>query len=121
MKRGPITSARSSRKRDLGRGATAVIAVMAQPFASRVTGATPVAIEIAQLRLADGKHATHPGCNAGQRRVRGQLGRDLALGDKAVQRAVEDMLRAEIFHALDAKREFDQRRAVEKVLGQEIL
>src|SRR6516164_4462264 len=122
MKSGPISSGRSSRNRDFGRGATAVIAVMSLWFPrSRVLSLAPVPVEIAQLRLAHGEDAFHAGRNAAKRRVCRQLGGHFALGGSAVERAVEDVLGAQILHARDAKRELDHGSAVEQILGQEVL
>src|SRR5262249_10956316 len=52
---------------------------------------------------------------------RRQLGRHLAFRDSAVERAVQDVLRAEVLHAVDAERQLEDRSAVEQLLGQEIL
>src|SRR5215831_2208645 len=121
MKSGPTSSGRSSKKRDFGRGAPTAIAVMAQVPSLRMLGPAPLAIEIAQFRLAHRERVPGAGRNALERRVRRQLGRHLAFRDSAVERAVQDVLRAEVLHAVDAERELDDGSAVEQLLGQEIL
>src|SRR5215467_7244794 len=98
MKSGPTSSGRSSKNRDFGRGATTAIAVMADISALGALGVAPIPIEIAQLRLAHREHVPSAGRNA-------------------VERTIQDMLRAEVLHAVDAERELDDRAAVEQLLG----
>src|SRR5262249_5930686 len=117
MKSGPTSSGRSSKNRDFGRGATTAIAVMADVSALGALGVAPIPIEIAQLRLAHREHVPSAGRNAVERRMRWQLGRHLAFRGSAVERAIQDMLRAEVLHAVDAERELDDRAAVEQLLG----
>src|SRR5262249_34514359 len=121
MKSGPTSSGRSSKKRDFGRCAATAIAVMAQVPSLRMLGPAPLPIEIAQFRLAHRERVPGTGRNALERRVRRQLGRHLAFRDSAVERAVQDVLRAEVLHAVDAERQLEDRSAVEQLLGQEIL
>src|SRR5437660_5069184 len=121
MKSGPTSSGRSSKKRDFGRGASTAIAVMAQVPSLRMLAPAPLPIEIAQLRLAHREQVPGAGRNTLERRVRRQLGRDLSFRGSAVERAVQDVLRAEVLHAVDAERELDNCGAVEQLLGQEIL
>src|SRR5215831_5212818 len=121
MKSGPTSSGRSSKNRDFGRGAITAIAVMADISALGALGVAPIPIEIAQLRLAHREHVPSAGRNAVERRMRWQLGRHLAFCGSAVERAIQDMLRAEVLHAVDAERELDDRSAVEQLLWQEIL
>src|SRR5262245_20705653 len=117
MKSGPTSSGRSSKKRDFGRGASTAIAVMARFPSLRMLGPAPLPIEIAQLRLAHREHVRSAGRNAVERRMRWQLGRHLAFRGSAVERAIQDMLRAEVFHAVNAERELDDRSAVEQLPG----
>src|SRR5215831_20499160 len=121
MKSGPTSSGRSSKKRDFGRGAATAIAVMAQVPSLRMLGPAPLAIEIAQFRLAHRERMPGAGRNALERRVRRQLGRHLAFRGPALERSVQDVFRAEVLHALDAERKLEDRGAVEQLLGQEIL
>src|SRR5262249_58307443 len=75
------------------------------------SGVAPIPIEIAQLRFAHREHVPSARRNAVERRMRGQLGRDLAFRGSAVERAIQDMLRAEVLHAVDAEPELDDRTA----------
>src|SRR6516225_679488 len=117
MKSGPTSSGRSSKKQDFGRGASTAIAVMTDVPSLRMLGPAPLPIEIAQFRLAHRERVPGAGRNALERRVRRQLGRHLAFRDSALERAVQDVLRAEVLHALDTERELDDRGAVEQLLG----
>src|SRR5258708_17592921 len=121
MKSGPTSSGRSSKKRDFGRGASTAIAVMAEVPSLRMLAPAPLPIEIAQFRLAHREHVPGAGRNALERRVRRQLGRHLAFRGSAVERAVQDVLRAQVLHAVDAERELDNLRTFARLLGQEIL
>src|SRR6266540_5347668 len=117
MKSGPTSSGRSSKNRDFGRGAITAIAVMvADISALGALGVAPVPIEIAQLRLAHRERVPSAGRNTVERRMRWQLGRHLAFRGSAVERAIQDMLRAEVLHAVNAERELDDRSAVEQLL-----
>ena len=80
-------------------------------------GPAPLPIEIAQFCLAHREHVPGAGRNTLERRVRRQLGRDLSFRGSAVERAVQDVLRAEVLHAVDAERELDDRSTVEQLLG----
>src|SRR5262245_45149000 len=120
MKSGPTSSGRSSKNRDFGRGATTAIAVMADISALGALDVAPIPIEIAQLRFAHREHVPSAGRDAVERRMRWQFGRHLAFRGSAVERAIQDMLRAEVLHAVDAEREIEGRTAVEELLGQVI-
>src|SRR5438094_10580308 len=84
-------------------------------------GPAPLPIEIAQFCLAHREHVLGAGRNSLERRVRRQLGRHLAFRGSALERAVQDVLRAEVLDADDAEWEVATRSAVAQLLGQEIL
>src|SRR6516164_9309773 len=121
MNSGPITSGRSSRNRDLGRGVSIAIAVMVAVPALWMLNLAPRPIEIAQLRLAHRELVPSAGRNAVERGVGRQFGGHLALRDSAVERPVQDVLGTEILDAVDSERKFEDGCAIEQLLGQEIL
>src|SRR5207302_10457549 len=88
---------------------------------SRSNGLAALAVEVAQLALPYRERMPGAGADALERHVRRQFRGHFPLRRPAVERAVEDALGAEVFHAVDAEVELLHPRAVEQLLGQESL
>src|SRR5581483_5375561 len=114
MKSGPTSFGRSSRNQDLRRGTDTATAVIGAAPAS-LADLTPLLVEIAQLRFAHRELVPRAGVNALERHMRGQLRRHLALCHSSLQPAIEDPLRAEVLHAVDAEGHLHDGAAVEQL------
>src|SRR5262249_56161197 len=86
-----------------------------------VEGLAPLAIEVAQLPFPHRERVPRTGADAVKRDVRRQLCGHLALRRPAVERAVEDALRTEILHAVDAELELLDPEALAQLLREEVL
>src|SRR6266446_10360173 len=84
-------------------------------------GTPTVPVEIAQLCFPNRKFVPFTGVDARQRNVGRQLRRDFALRLEAIQRAVQDTLRSEILHAIDAAGQLGEGGSVEHLPRQEML
>src|SRR4029450_3680252 len=79
-----------------------------------------VPVEIAQLSFPNRKFVPFTGADARQWNVGRQLRRDFALPLEPIQRAVQDTLRSEILHAIDAEGQLGESGSVEHLPRQEM-
>src|SRR5258707_5723631 len=84
-------------------------------------GTPTVPVEIAQLSFPNRKFVPFTRADTRQRNVGRQFRRYFALRLEAIQRAVQDTLRSEILHAIDAEGQVGESGSVEHLPRQEML